>query len=115
MDYAGRIIDSVSADPVAGATVELWINNIMLSRVAADNNGYFKFSSSSSGDRLTVDSASYGAKSFPAPDIGSSPVYKLDREIIQGETAFVTNKKKQSAGLMFGLLALLLLLLKKRK
>lgn len=115
MNLTGHVVDRDSKDPLPGATVELWYDNLMLSRSAADNNGYFSISSASSPDNIVITNASYKKATFPYMDSLRLTVFPVERNIVEGEAVIVKNKLKgNTVRIVAGLVFLLLLLSKKR-
>lgn len=86
----GKIVDVNSGDPVSGATVELWTGNIMLNRGAANENGIFSVSTSSSPDKLKITSASYKPADFGINDATSTMLFELEPNIIELDPFQVT-------------------------
>lgn len=93
MYVTGKIVDADTQEGIAGATVELWTGNIMLKRLAANDQGIFTATVASTPDRITVSSASYIDKSFPLVDPLKAAFFSLQKEIVEGEGVFVTTKK----------------------
>lgn len=71
MTVTGWILDSETLYPLPGASAELWYNNVMLSRVAADAEGFFQLQTTGSGNKLLLSNAEYTTGEFPVTgDIG---------------------------------------------
>lgn|SRR5574341_250382 len=93
MYITGKIIDADTQEGISGATVELWTGDIMLKRLAANDQGIFTAIISSTPDKITVSSASYADKSFPLIDPLKAAFFALQKEIVENEGVFVTTKK----------------------
>jgi hypothetical protein len=115
MEIKGKVIESFSGDPVPGATVEAWFSNVLLSRVAADNNGFFYLKSSSSPDRIIITSATTKSETFE--DTFNRPVFEVERNVIEEPEIIIKSiiKKDNYTLLILGAVALLLLLGEKKK
>lgn len=115
MEIKGKVIESFSGDPVPGATVELWFSNVLLRRVAADNNGSFFVKSSSSPDRIIVTSATTKPETFT--DTFDRPFYEVDRNVKEEPEIIIKSiiKKDHTTLLIIGAIAFLLLLAENKK
>lgn len=115
MTINGRVVDLDTGGSLPGATVEAWTGSLMLARTAADSNGFFSLSFSSSPDRIIVTSASYKGGVFSYPG-SMSNVFKLEKNIVEGEPVVIkSGSGKGGSWWLWGALGLFLLMAVKKK
>lgn len=114
MEITGRVFDETSGNYVPGATVEAWNGSIMLSRVATNDSGYFKISTTTTPDAIVITHATYLPSRFT--DFLTRSTFPVIRSIVQEGGVFIKSiiPKSGNGLLLVGLLAVFLLLTKKR-
>lgn len=109
MRYSGQVTDSETGEGVPAATVELWYNNVMLARVAANGSGGFSIDSASIPDQVRVTSASYKPATYDFNQVSDDSYLPIERNIAEGENVIVTAIRKKPWLVLLALGFLLLL------
>ncbi len=111
--FTGQVTDAETGNGIPSATIEAWVGNLLLVRSAANGNGDFAVSTSSTPDTIKVTSVGYEAASYPFSP-GMETMIPLNRAVKEEGNVTVTSHKL-SPGILVGLGFLLLLLLGSKK
>ncbi len=114
MIFKGQVIDSATREGVPSATVELWMDNVLLTRIAADKDGNFNASSTAVPDLVRISSVGYIVTDYPFDQVVDDSYFPMDRNVKEEGGVYVTAHKTSPAVWIAGGLILLLLLSKKR-
>lgn len=118
ISFAGQITDYDTGAGVPAATVEAWVGNLLLTRSAADANGYFSIASNSTPDTVKITSVGYGSVSYPFSPMFSNPSTDTDiplQKAVKEEGNVTVTAHKISPVMWFGLGALVLILMSKKR
>lgn len=101
MQIEGFVINEVTGDPVPAATVEAWSDNLRLSAIAANDNGFFVLDIPGTPSELRFSSASFFPAAYKYPDAAGINEFELSPRVVEGEPVVVTaTKKKNKNGLL---------------
>lgn len=109
MKYSGQVIDIETNEGIPAATIELWFNNVLLSRTIANGHGMFSFDVNGTPDQIRITSASYNSAAFPFDQVADDSYLPLERRVVEGENVIVTAIRRKPwilFALGFGLLVL---------
>lgn len=109
MGYGGWIKDKQTGSPIPRATVEIYSNGNLFTRIIADNAGYWDGTGVTSADSIKISSAGYTAQTFPADT--NKWLYELQRNVVTlppvvlppGGTGTGSNSKNMLLWLAIGL------------
>lgn len=114
MKYSGQVIDIDTSEGVPSATIELWYNNVLLSRTAANGNGFFSFDITGMPDQVRITSASYKSASYPFDQVADDSYLPIEKNIAEGDNVIVTAIRR-SPWILFAIGLGLLVLADKNK
>lgn len=109
--YSGSVIDSVTGEPIPGATVTIFAGATPLHSVAASVNG--KFNLSGAADTIVITSASYKDMIWPASPF--QHVFELEPNDQTLDTVTLPGSPAKKQNYSWALLLLLIPLLSKKK
>lgn len=109
MLYAARIVDAVTLQGLPGATVELWVDNLMLVRGASDNQGYVTLSSGTVPKQLRISNVGYQSRTIPFVQAQDESLFALQRDVKELPNVIIDSMKTKPAYWLLGMLAFLLL------
>lgn len=78
-NYSGRVQDSVTGEPISGASVSLINGGQIIQRVFANNKGEFSVSMEGPAEIIEVTAAEYTGWDFPASE--QQHVFELERKV----------------------------------
>jgi hypothetical protein len=93
MTIYGKVLDNDTRQPVPGATVTLWKNNIKVAAVAASVDGDFSISPPAGiiiPDQLGISSVGYIEKFYPIAEASGTSHFLLIRDIKELPPVVVT-------------------------
>jgi len=102
MQIQGVVTDPVNNTVIAFATIEGYLDGLLLGSAVANSSGAFVLNVPSTPDTIIISSASYTPGTFRYPGATNGGEYQLFPNIVEGENVVIVSpkpKEKKSTGL----------------
>lgn len=112
--YSGQVADSVTAEPIAGATVQLLRGGQPVASQAANGQGQFSLSTGIPADQIAISAASYKDMVFPASPYQHN--FELEPDVTKLPPVILPpgSTKKDHTWMILAILAVAILASKKK-